>query len=407
MFKFVVRHLTGSVARNFSWLIALRILQQSLSLLGIFYLARGLSKESLGLYGVLLSIISICSIFTVPGLNNAAAQGAARGNFGIYRHAVALSFKGSILGSIFCLIAVLIFDMEQPGFATALIFVSAIFPFSHGLKQWESVLTGTEKFKTIFLLGSLASIITYGTMILGVLNFPDQILVPVLAIVVVPAAINLTLTVYFLERVKNQHTEQDAVTYGIRSSLYLAINTIANHLDKFLIFYFLSPAFVAIFIVAEKFAELAKNCIQDFTAILMPLFARSPSYTSRLDNFLKVIGMVFSILLIIFSFVALPWLIVVVFSEQYANAIPYAQGLMISVAIGIHASLGARYITAKLDGVSVRDIYLSISLTRIFLTCVLVPFFGLWGAVLSAILYRLISTVIVRYIIGRRYAVKS
>jgi len=407
MIKSLLRSAHSSLARNFTWLMGLRILQQGFGLIGIYFLARGLSKETLGSYALLLSIVSICTIFTFPGLNSSTAQGAARGYFGIYRHAVKISFTGSILGSLVCLAAMLFFEKEHPDLATVLLFVSAIFPFSHGLKQWESILTGTENFKTIFLLGTLASLITYSSMILGVLFFPDQIFVPVLAVIVVPATINLISTTFFLRREEKQSTESGAVNYGLKSSVYLAINTLANHLDKFLLFYFLSPAFVAIFIAAEKFSELSKNIIQDFTAILMPLFARSSLYTKDLDKKLKIIGILFSICLIVFSFTILPWLTIAIFSEQYADAIPYAQGLMISVAIGIHATLSARYITAKLDEVSVRDIYVSISLARIILTRILVPFFGLWGAVFSAIIYRLLSTGIVRFIIVKRYRVNA
>ena len=107
------------------------------------------------------------------------------------------------------------------------------------------------------------------------------------------------------------------------------------------------------------------------------------------------------------TFTVLPWVIILVFSERYADAVPIAQGLMISVAIGIHATLRARYVTSKLDGASVRDIYLTISIARILFTCLLVPFFGIWGAVFSTISYRLVNNVLVHIIITKRYLSKE
>ena len=397
----------GALFKSFTWIMGLRLVQQSLGLVGIYFLARGLETSTFGQYGILLSVVAICTIATFPGLNTAVAQCAARGSTGIYRRALSLGLSGAFVGSVVCIDAWFYFSVSEPDLATAFLFSAFMFPVSHGLLQWQSVLTGKEKFKNIFWLGSLTGIMTYSVIIVGIQVFPDEILVPVIAIMAAPALMNILMTVHTLYNTKSEITDTSAVTYGIKSSIYLAINTIANHLDKLLLFYFLSADIVALYIAAERLSELAKSVVQDFTAVLAPRFARLVQYTKQVDRQLKLIGLFFSVVILLLAFTVLPWVLVLIFSERYIEAIPVAQGLMVSVAIGIHATLRARYVTSKLDGVSVRDIYVTISIARIIFTCLLVPLFGLWGAVASAIMYRITSNVLVHFVIIKRYLPKE
>jgi len=237
--RFLVSGKRGLI-KNFVWLMGLRVVQQALGLIGVYFLARLLSKDAFGNYGFLLSTLAICAIFTLPGLNNAVAQGAARGALGIYRRAVGVSFSGALVGSLICLGGWLYYEPKVPDLALAFLLVALLFPASHGLLQWQSVLTGREKFSKYFLLGTISALLTYSSMIAGLHFFPDEILVPVIAVIATPALINILLTIPMLRQAYGEPAEQTALAYGLRSSLYLAINTIANHLDKLLLFHFLS-----------------------------------------------------------------------------------------------------------------------------------------------------------------------
>jgi hypothetical protein len=96
--------------------------------------------------------------------------------------------------------------------------------------------------------------------------------------------------------------------------------------------------------VAERLSDLAKSVVQDFTAVLAPRFARLAQYTKQVDRLLKLIGLFFSVGILLLAFTVLLWTLVLIFSERYIEAIPVAEGLMVSVAIGIHATLPARYV---------------------------------------------------------------
>ncbi len=392
--------------KSFSWLMALRAIQQMLGLIGVYFLARGLETSTFGKYGILLSILAICTILTFPGLNTAVAQCVARGSSSVYRRALLFGVIGGSLGSLVCFSGWFYFRGSDSDLSIGLLLTAFLFPVSHGMLQWQSVLTGKEMFKNVFWIGSLTSVITYTVIIAGLLLYPDELLVPVVAVLAVPALINSLMTVYSLSKTEKEGADELAIKYGIASSGYLAINTIANHLDKLLLFYFLSAEVVAIYMVAERLSDLAKSVVQDFSAVLSPRFARLSEYTRRIDFKLKLLGLLFSAVILLLTFTILPWVLVVIFSEKYVDAIPVAQGLMVSVAIGIHATLRARYVTSKLDSVSVRDIYVTISIARIVFTFILVPLFGVWGAVGSAICYRVVSNILVHLVIIKRYLPK-
>jgi O-antigen/teichoic acid export membrane protein len=91
------------------------------------------------------------------------------------------------------------------------------------------------------------------------------------------------------------------------------------------------------------------------------------------------------------------------FSDNYADAIPYAQALLCSVTIGNMATLRFRFIRSKIDTKSHRTVLISTSLARILTSLILIPLFGVAGAVASAFLYRIYMTVVVNIMIKKNY----
>jgi O-antigen/teichoic acid export membrane protein len=100
----------------------------------------------------------------------------------------------------------------------------------------------------------------------------------------------------------------------------------------------------------------------------------------------------------------LPTAVTLLFGDNYAEAIPYAQALACAVAMGSLANLRFRYIRSKIDARGFRDITLVSSIVRLFAFLVLVPPFGLLGAVVATFVYRLALMVVTQVVIKRHYA---
>ncbi|MEQ9639378.1 MAG: oligosaccharide flippase family protein [Alphaproteobacteria bacterium] len=393
------------ILRGASWIVALRGVRQLTMLVTYYVMVRALEVDIFGAYGVFVALIALFAMTTFPGLNNATTQCAARGEMGMYREAVRWSLLGSLGGSVFCLGAAGYFHAfgGQPALALAFVGAAILFPLSHGMLQWRNVLMGQEKFASFFVFGAATAILNMGLIVIGVSVFPDELLVPAMVVLAGPAIFNVAMTLATTRRIERSGDHREAIRYGLRTSGYLALNNVANQLDKILIFTIFTPELAAIYVVAERASELVKAVVQDLGATLVPRFARMVSYSGNLDRKLKLAAAGISCLVLLVAFTVLPPAMLLLFSEKYADSIVIAQGLMVSVAIGNFATLRYRYMTSKLDSASVRDVTIVMSVVRIVSSLILVPMFGLWGAVAAAVVYRLSSAAVTSYALRKRH----
>ncbi len=383
-----------------------------LGVVATYFLAHSLSKESFGEYHFILNFIGILSIFALPGLCDSVMQSVARGGFsGTYRYAVILAFICSFLGTL--ILAGLGWWYLAEGsnnLATGFFIAAAIFPFMHGLIQWKAVKTGEENFLAFLKLEGSSAFVMYFLMISAILLFPGSFLLPLAVLCAVPALLNLVMTIHKLRRTpcgNKQEIEPGAIAYGLKTTFYGAFNIIAKHVDKLLLFFFLSPASLALFVAADRLAELVRNATQDIAVVLGPRFAKHSHYSKRVDNVLKLFSLIIGGGIILFSFTLLPWVVTLIFGSDYEQAIPYAQALMCSVAIGNLGTLRFRFIRSRLDSTSFRNVTIITSLVRISFSLFLIPLWGLTGAVISVFIYRIAMTITVGLVMKYRYPVEK
>ena len=116
-------------------------------------------------------------------------------------------------------------------------------------------------------------------------------------------------------------------------------------------------------------------------------------------------SVIYGIFVMIFAFTAMPWALIFVFGDSYHDAVPYAQALMLSVALGNSASLRFRFIRSQMDADGFKHITVYTSLLRILISLILVPLLGITGAVISVVLYRVLTTAVVHVVLRKRYPI--
>jgi len=395
----------GTLAKNAGAVFSLRIVQRICGIATTYFVVRALDTTMFGQYHFILTCLSLFAIFTLPGLNSSISQSVARGFPGVYRQAIPRSLLCGLAGVILLAGFGVYYRVFQPSPLANGFFVAAgLFLFAFGLVQWKAVKGGKEDFVGIMRLEGVAAVVQATVIILVVSVRPGNLLVPLVIYLGVQALLNILLTRVTWKNIpRDAPVEPGSLSYGTRITLYSAFNTVANHVDKLLVFFVLSPASLAIFVAAERIPELTKGAVQDFAAVMGPRFARSDQYTKGLDNKLRLIGASTGILIVVMAFTLMPWLVVLIFGDTYRDSIPYAQALMCSVAIGNVSTLRYRYVSSKLDKSSARLINIIMSVTRIAASAILVPLFGLTGAVVSAFIYRIAMAVIVHIVIRNRY----
>lgn len=380
-----------------------------MGLAATYFLVRSMSKDAFGEYNMVLNTVGILTMFSLSGLNNSLAQAVARGYEGTYRTTVPIAFCSSFLGSIVLVgMSGWYFMQAQASMGQGLLVAAALFPFAHGLVQWKSVVTGSGRFGQLLMHDGAGSVLTYGLIIVSVLLQPGQFVLPIVLTLLPPAVYNIVLTVANFRQIPaDAPVEEQNVRYGIETTLYSGLGAIGSNLDRVLLFWFLSPAALAVFVAAGRIPDLLSGAMQDVAAVLAPRLAKHESYTKRVDRIFSAISLICGVLITVFAFMGIPSIMTFLFGANYTDAIPYAQALTCSVAIGYLANLRFRFIRSRIDARGFRDVTLVSSVVRLGAFMLLVPQFGLIGAVVSTFIYRLALMSVVWVVIKRHHAVAA
>jgi O-antigen/teichoic acid export membrane protein len=384
---------------NFLNVMTLRGMQLILSFATAYFMVRALTKEQFGEYHYILGWIGVLTIFALPGLLDSAMQGISRGKMGTFFPAAKLMFFCSLLGSVALLVCGGWFlygnDTEMAaGFAVA----ALLFPLMHGLTAWKTVRHGQQDFKMLLKVEGTNSIIMSLLLIFCLTQFPQNLILPLLIVMGIPALMNITQTWrHYRDIPKDSEVEKGNIAYGIKTTLYSTLSVLGNHIDKLLLFGFLSPVALATYMAAQKLTEPVQGITQDLAAVLAPRFAKYTHLTKNLDRAFWLFSAAMGAGIVAFSFTLLPWIFILIFGEQYRDSIPYCQALMCTLVIGNVASLRFRFIRSRMSLESVRNITFVNSIFRIIFSLCLIPSYGIEGAILSNILTKILMNIQIHY----------
>lgn len=405
----LIKSISPQIYSGIMNVFVLRAVQMGLGFVNIYLLSRALTQDGFGHYQFILSAVGILTIFCLPGIANALVQAEARGDHHVLHPAQRVTLLSSIIGAVIIVLMGGYYYWDgQVELAVALGLSAVLFPATYAMLLWQNVLTGKENFRDLAKAGILNAVATTVILFFCLYVVPGNWVLPVLITMLVPTVQNMLMTARVMKREVRQATTEPAseyITYGINTSWYQALGIVAQYIDKVLLFYFLSPAALAIYVAADKFSEVARAGIKDISAVLAPRFARHSHYSDRLDYAFWLFAAAVFVAIAFASFLIIPWLLPLVFGNQYQDSVVYAQWLLFSVAIGNIAVFRIRYIQSKLDEKSMRDIMIYTNLSRIIASLILIPLLGLKGAVISAYIFRTAGTVIASIAIQKHKAI--
>jgi O-antigen/teichoic acid export membrane protein len=277
-------------------------------------------------------------------------------------------------------------------------------PFNYGLILWKGRCVAEGRFAELVRLEGLSSIFTSLGIIAAVSILPGSYVAPLLVFFLAPSWRNVLTTLSDLKAIpKSGDVENEIIEYGIRTSIYSGVALLAERLDGVFLFFFLSPTAVALFAAADRLAELFRSITRDIASAIAPRLVKA-NYTDRLDHAFRLYALAMGGALVFFAFAILPLVFTLIFTRQYDAAIPYAQALVCSVAIGNLAAMRFRYIRSRMDAVSYRNVMLVSAVAKLGSLALLVPLFGLAGAVASAFVYRVAMLGAVHFAMRKFYS---
>ena len=398
--------------QDFSYMYFVVVLQKLLSIVVTYFLVRVLTENQFAEYTLIISYLSLFAAFSLPEIGNAVMQSTARGAPGLYFKAQRIMLGGTVLAGL--IIAAVAWGHKMSGeYGTTLymglLCAALLFPFYRGLTIWKNYRSGLNKFKELSILSSTAHIATNLAILFLLIGYDvSDYLLLIIAYMLIPAGINIAMSLvdFASTQIRTDKTEPEdgMIEYGLKTSAYSALHTLAFRLDHFVLFYLISPEALALFAVANRIPEMLREVTQTLAAVLAPRFAKHSFMTREISKAITLYSLAIGSLIILVTFTIYPFFMTCLFGDLYSDSIFYSQIIMCSLVIGNVATLNFRYIRSQKDTRNYRNVILAISAIRILAIVILVPLFDIWGAVASIFVYRVSMTLMTHGIISKEYA---
>jgi O-antigen/teichoic acid export membrane protein len=372
--------------KNGFWVLLRQIIASLCGLSVSVAFARIASKEILGQYQLALSIISVVSIFSIPGLNVAVMRSIARGNDGDYKKAVKLSFLWSLLGVPALFLVGAYYFLQNQTLGVSLMLGAVFFPFLYSPNTWDYFFQGKGRFDLSTKYFSFLSVFNSLFIILAVFFFKNNLKVIFSSYLISYSLFN---SLYFLKSLKfvsNSAEDPEMAKYGVFLTKMKVLELIANNIDKILLATFLSPAALASYHIISLLPVKAKNIFKPFGNILFPKMAQAKQPLAVIlkekRKILYVMAGFLVVLAVLFYFLVVP-VNKLFFGAKYADAYALSRYYVVLVLIFIPLNLLGRYVQAVRNYrilVLTNAIY---PVIQILIDFALILKFGILGAVLA------------------------
>lgn len=348
--------------------------------------ANFLSKDTYGNFRYIQSVAAVLVALTLTGMNTAVTQAVARGFDGTLRKAIRIQLKWSILYTLACLgIGAYYFWNGNTEFGISLFAISFLTPISLTYNTYIAFLNGKRNFRELsqynFLSTLFVATATFGAMILTH---------SVIALVVTNAGANALANLFIYFRVVRTHNlnnqdDPQAISFGKHLSLMGVFGTISSQVDSILVFHFLGAAELSVFSFAIAVPDRLKGFSKIISNLALPKFSLQDR--NQLASGLRRRMPLFIILLLGLAalYALLSPLFFSIFFPKYGDSVSLTQ----LYSLALVASAATIPVTALLAQRSKRELYAFTSSASLFqITCsvVLIPLFGLVGAIVARLL---------------------
>lgn len=374
------------LAKGGFWLTVSRVISFVIIISSAIVFANFLSKEIYGIYKFIISIAGIIGAFSLSGMGPAITRIISKGFDGALRTGAQVALKwNSSLFFIGIAISVYYYLNGNNELSMALLIVAIFLPFKRTFSIYDSYLQGKKLFKLRALYGGLGDGIPIVILILTAIFF-NSFLLMVLAFFASYTIMNILLYLIVIKKYKlKKEPAPEVISYGKHLSVMDILRNIAAQLDNILLFHFVGPAQLAIY----SFATAPPREITTLNSILQTLTL--PKVSNRSIEELKktlprkvLITFLVSLFLFIAYVIVAPYIFKIIF-PQYIDSIFLSQ----IFAINILFAPGILFHQTLVGHMQKKKLYIInsvIPIIKIILLFLLLPFYGVWGAI-SAILF--------------------
>ena len=353
------------------------------------------TQDTYGNYKYIINIGSLLSALSLSGIGPAVTRAAARGQEGALSQGRALNIKWSWPMVCAGLLASFYYYHVGNTFAsTGLLLVSFTLPFINGFTLYDPFLVGLREFRLDVIFSIISLAFTTSALAVTLLFFSQRAVILIAVYFLTNLSTDALWYVISQRKAHNDAEDPQMLNYGFHLSLMSMIGAIADKIDSIAIFTFLGPVQLAVYTYAIAMPEQIKAIVKNVSALSLPKFAqRSISEIKHTITWRLVqLSLALSIAVILYILVC-PILFRYLF-PVYVQSIGYSQLYAVSV---VFAGVISTLVAVMESHRSIKQLYVATNVAPIviiILLPILTYYWGILGAVLAQLVYRLVNAVV-------------
>lgn len=380
------------LAKGGFWLNLGQVVSSAAGFLLAIAFANLLPKETYGTYRYVLSLASILAIPTLSGMNTAIVRAVAQGYEGSFIPALKTKLRWGVLSSLAGLgLAGYYFFQGNTTLTICFLIVAVFLPLMSSFTIYGSFWGGKKRFD----IQSKYRIATeiFALLALLITLFLTKNLFLILLAYFVPWTFLgfLFLQLTLKKSPPNKKQDPETISYGKHLTLMGIIGTVANHLDKILLWHFLGAVPLAIYAFATLPPLNIKEVLKSIGGLALPKFSQCSKQELKNTVHKKALKLFLLVIPIIVLYIVFAPYIYKIFFPQYLDSVIYSQVYIIFLLTAIPGMLLS---TSFLAQMRKKELYILRTISpiiQILLLIILLPLYGIWGAIFALLLAKFTS----------------
>lgn len=355
--------------------------------------ARFTSKETLGNYSFLLSIIAMLSILSIPGLNTSTLRSFSKGFDGVYKKSARLSFVWSLLGiPILIFIGGYYYFFDNKLIGIILFITSIFFPFLYAPQKWSPLLQGKKKFNSLVKYSIIS--VTTNTIFVTIAIFIEKgNLIPIFIVyLIINSFFNCFYYLKSKKFLRNNKEDKNWKKSGFQLSFVNFVSFIYDYADKILVGILMGPVDLAIYTIAVSLIIRMRSFLKSILTIIYPkIFDKKNIDLKKITKSILIKIFTGASIISFITALIMPYLIKILYSTKYNESIIYAQIYLITIPLAvIFYFLSTVFIALEKEKIIIILRVISV-IINVLLYFILIPLLGILGAILASIIYFVIT----------------
>ncbi len=389
------------LVRGSFWLLTNHAITTILTFILAVSFANILPKDVFGNYRFVLSLAAIIGCFSLTGLHLAIIRDVSRGVHNLLRDGFKTQLRWGLIVFVLSLcVSLYYFFKQNESLGQSLLIMGIFLPIISSSIIYTSFWEGKKDYKKIAIFSIITTLVYSGTLLI-VIHYTTSIPVLVFSYFATQAGCaylfyKISLKSDTSESAKSQEMTNTTMNFGKHLSLLNILSTLAAQLDKILVFKYLGASQLAVYVLSQIPLSHTRAIFKQIAQTAYPKYSARTISDIRSTIYHKMFLFTIPLVLVVLMYILLAPYFFNLFFPKYTDAILYSQVAMISL-IFFQKKLVAY---TALAHASKKQLYLMSIFSSIFkisLLLILLPHFGIWGAIYAEIILQasaLISSIL-------------